>query len=85
MLVLSRKNGESIRIGEEIEITVVGIEGNRIRLGIQAPQDVRVLRAELCVHQSQDWAAEEAGMIRLKSCTRSQRSASQVDLHALGG
>jgi carbon storage regulator len=47
MLVLGRKSGESIRIGEGIEITVVGISGNRVRLGVQAPESVRVLRAEL--------------------------------------
>ena len=47
MLVLGRKSGESIRIGEGIQITVVGINGNRVRLGIEAPDSVRVLRAEL--------------------------------------
>ena len=47
MLVLGRKQGESIRIGDDIEITIAGIQGNRVRLGIQAPDDVRVLRAEL--------------------------------------
>jgi carbon storage regulator CsrA len=47
MLVLGRKSGESIRIGEGIEITVVGISGNRVRLGIQAPESIRVLRSEL--------------------------------------
>jgi carbon storage regulator len=47
MLVLGRKSGESIRIGEGIQITVVGISGNRVRLGIEAPDSVRVLRAEL--------------------------------------
>ena len=47
MLVLGRKSGESIRIGEGIEITVIGVSGNRVRLGIEAPDSVRVLRAEL--------------------------------------
>jgi carbon storage regulator len=47
MLVLGRKSGESIRIGEGIQITVIGISGNRVRLGIEAPDSVRVLRGEL--------------------------------------
>jgi carbon storage regulator len=47
MLVLTRKLGKIIHIGSEITITVVGIRGNKVRLGIQAPERVPVLRAEL--------------------------------------
>jgi carbon storage regulator len=47
MLVLSRKPGEQVYIGDHITITVVEIKGNRIRLGITAPENVSVLRAEL--------------------------------------
>jgi carbon storage regulator len=47
MLVLSRKPGEKVYIGNNITITVVEIKGNRIRLGIEAPGTVPVLRAEL--------------------------------------
>lgn len=47
MLVLSRKPGEQVYIGNHITITVVEIKGNRVRLGINAPSDVSVLRAEL--------------------------------------
>jgi len=47
MLVLSRKPGEKIYIGNHITITVVEIKGNRIRIGIEAPESVPVLRAEL--------------------------------------
>ena len=47
MLILSRKKGESLAIGENIEITVVEVSGDRVRLGINAPGDVSVLRAEL--------------------------------------
>jgi carbon storage regulator len=47
MLVLSRKPGEQVYIGDNITITVVEIKGNRIRLGITAPDNVSVLRAEL--------------------------------------
>jgi carbon storage regulator len=47
MLVLSRKKSEKIRLGDEIEITIVRVSGNKVRLGIQAPPDVAVLREEL--------------------------------------
>ncbi len=47
MLVLSRKKSEKIRLGDQIEITVVRISGNKVRLGIHAPPNVEVLRQEL--------------------------------------
>jgi carbon storage regulator len=47
MLVLSRKLGEKIHIGNDITLTVVSIMGNRVQLGIEAPDDVSVLRDEL--------------------------------------
>lgn len=47
MLVLSRKVGESIRIGDNIELQIVAVRGGRVRVGITAPDDVRILRSEL--------------------------------------
>jgi carbon storage regulator len=47
MLVLSRKLGEQIQIGDNIRITVVDIDRGKIRLGIDAPREVRVFRQEL--------------------------------------
>ena len=47
MLVLTRKPGEKIHIGSGITITVVEVRGNKIRLGIDAPDDVPIFRAEL--------------------------------------
>lgn len=47
MLVLSRRKDETIMIGDNIEITVVDIRGDTIRLGIQAPRDVSVHRKEI--------------------------------------
>jgi carbon storage regulator len=47
MLVLSRKVGESIVIGDSIVVTVTRVAGNRLTLGIDAPGDVRILRSEL--------------------------------------
>jgi carbon storage regulator len=47
MLVLSRKPGEKVVIGEGITVTVLEVVGNRVRVGIEAPGDVRILRGEL--------------------------------------
>ena len=52
MLVLSRKPNQSIRIGNNINITVVRIKGNTIQLGIDAPRDVHVVRSELLERES---------------------------------
>jgi carbon storage regulator len=47
MLILSRRPGESLTIGDDVVVTVVGVNGNQIRLGITAPREVRVLREEV--------------------------------------
>ncbi len=47
MLVLSRKSGESLRIGTDIELTVVEIRGDSVRLAIKAPREIPVWRGEL--------------------------------------
>lgn len=47
MLILTRKPGETIKIGEDIEVTVFGVRGNQIRLGIVAPRDTPVHRSEV--------------------------------------
>jgi carbon storage regulator len=47
MLVLSRKQTERIRLGDAIVVTVVRVSGDKVRLGIEAPPDVLVLRDEL--------------------------------------
>ncbi len=47
MLVLSRNPGTNVSIGDGITVTVLGVEGNRVKLGINAPDDVTILRGEL--------------------------------------
>lgn len=51
MLVLSRKPGESIRIGDNIVITVVRIAPNTVRIGIEAPTEINVVRSEIAKQQ----------------------------------
>lgn len=48
MLVLSRKPGEKILIGDKVQITIVRIGPNTVRLGIDAPRDMNIVREELC-------------------------------------
>jgi carbon storage regulator len=60
MLVLSRKRSEQIVIGPEIRITVVKLEGNQVRIGIEAPEDLTVLRAEL-LRESEGWNPSRVG------------------------
>ena len=47
MLVLSRKSTESIHIGDSVVVTVLEIRGNKVRIGIDAPKEIHVLRSEL--------------------------------------
>ena len=49
MLVLSRKESQTIVIGEEIELTVVAVQGGRVRLGISAPKNVPIRRSEVAL------------------------------------
>ena len=47
MLILTRKVGETVAIGDDIQISIVEIKGNQVKLGIQAPKSVQVHRAEV--------------------------------------
>ena len=67
MLILQRRIGESLVIGEDIRVSVVSIEGGRVRLAISAPPEVSILRSELLDAKlaNQDSAAEEAAPTEL--------------------
>ncbi|OSM02400.1 carbon storage regulator CsrA [Magnetofaba australis] len=47
MLILTRRVGESLQIGDDIKVTLLGIKGNQVRIGIDAPRDVEVHREEI--------------------------------------
>jgi carbon storage regulator CsrA len=47
MLVLTRKAQQSIRIGDSIKVTILRVKGNTVRVGVQAPESVRIVRSEL--------------------------------------
>lgn len=67
MLILQRKPGESVVIGDDISVSVVSIEGGRVRLAISAPQAISILRSELvdATAANRDSAAEEAAPAEL--------------------
>ena len=54
MLVLTRKSNQSIMIGDEIEVSVLSILGEKVRVGIQAPRDIPVYRKEVYLEIQQD-------------------------------
>jgi carbon storage regulator CsrA len=57
MLVLSRKTRQEIIIGSDIVVTVVSVKGNRVKIGIEAPKNVKVVRKELLAHGPPTWPA----------------------------
>jgi carbon storage regulator len=67
MLILSRKEKERIKLGEAIIVTVVRVSGDKVRLGIEAPPDMLVLRDELQPHTPEQ--AEEARIKRHEQLT----------------
>ena len=72
MLVLTRKEGESIRIGDDIEIVVRRLSGNRVALAVEAPRDVRILRGELTQF---DDSTETREADRAQTASRAPRAA----------
>ncbi|MEI2703022.1 MAG: carbon storage regulator CsrA [Baekduia sp.] len=59
MLVLTRKANQSVMIGDDVEVTVLAVMGDKVRLGIQAPREIPVFRDEVYLEMSQ--ASDLAG------------------------
>ena len=81
MLVLTRKSNQSIMIGDDIEVSVLSIMGEKVRIGIQAPRDIPVFRKEVYL-EIQEERAESA-----TSSTGASGLRAEVDseLRKLGG
>jgi carbon storage regulator len=65
MLILTRRIGEALMIGDDVKITVIGVKGAQVRLGIGAPRTVSVHREEVYRRKERERAANEAGEPRL--------------------
>jgi carbon storage regulator len=61
VLVLTRKSNQSIMIGDDIEVSVLSIMGEKVRVGIQAPRDIPVFRKEVYLEIQQERAKQMAG------------------------
>jgi carbon storage regulator len=57
MLVLTRKSNQSIMIGDDIEVSVLSVAGEKVRIGIQAPREIPVFRKEVYLEIQQEQAA----------------------------
>ena len=60
MLILTRRVGETLMIGDQVTVTVLGVKGNQVRIGITAPKDVAVHREEIFKRISKDALSEPA-------------------------
>ena len=76
MLVLTRKLQQQIKIGEGIVVTILRVKGNTVRVGVQAPRDVRVIRGELPKNGEENVADEVQGEL---TCELSLPSAETSD------
>jgi carbon storage regulator len=61
MLVLTRKSNQSIMIGDDVEVSVLSVMGEKVRIGIQAPQEIPVFRKEIYleIHRDDDVLEED--------------------------
>lgn len=65
MLILTRRVGETLIIGDDVVITVLGVKGNQVRIGINAPKDVSIHREEIYnrIHQGQQAQEQQTNVI----------------------
>ena len=63
MLILTRRTGESLRIGDDVEVTVMAVNGSQVRIGIKAPRDIAVDREEIAERKRRDRENKNTGAI----------------------
>jgi len=68
MLILTRRIGESLVIGDEVGVKVLGVKGGQVRLGVEAPRDVAIHREEIMRRRLQPNGTEEPEVSQEKAC-----------------
>lgn len=61
MLILTRRVGETLMVGDDVTVTVLGVKGNQVRIGVNAPKDVAVHREEIYQRIQSDKKADQGG------------------------
>ena len=80
MLILTRKKGESIKIGDDIEIFVTEVKGDKVRLGISAPEDMKISRTELYLTvENNKEASDKVDLLTVFQLSRNLRAMSSEE------
>ena len=81
MLILTRRVGETLMIGDEVTVTVLGVKGNQVRIGVNAPRDVAVHREEIYERIKREQA--EAGQALAQTAKTFNRNSGKQSLTAI--
>ena len=80
MLILTRKKGESVKIGDEIEIFITEVKGDKVRTGISAPENMKITRTELYLTvENNKEAADKVDLLKVFQLTRNLYAANQTE------
>lgn len=80
MLILTRKKGESIKIGDEIEIFITEIKGDKVRIGISAPENMKITRTELYLTvENNKEAVDKVDLLKVFQLTKNLYASNQEE------
>ncbi|WP_125141495.1 carbon storage regulator CsrA [Clostridium transplantifaecale] len=80
MLILTRKKGESIKIGDEIEIFITEIKGDKVRIGISAPEHMKITRTELYLTvENNKEAVDKVDLLKVFQLTKNLYASNQEE------
>lgn len=75
MLILTRRVGETVMIGDEVTVTVLGVKGNQVRLGVNAPREIAVHREEIFQRIQREREGLAPCEVRGEPCEKHRRDA----------